>query len=262
VRSMRSWVSVLHFDRTFECEPHFLLPEYERIDLADIPGTNGYCRFDTLGLIRQRLAGRTQRGVTLIGRGSYHYATFLLLSEIREPFTLVLFDHHADMMESPDKDVISCGSWALEAVRRLPALRKVLLIGAAMDSVRHIPAECRGRVTALPEERMAAPVNVQRLIRLIPTDTVYVSIDKDVLSPLDAATDWDQGSMRLTTLLGMLSAIAAAKRLAGADICGEYPPSPSALWRPETRRMMQRNERANRLIAGQAARLLDRRQAS
>jgi arginase family enzyme len=257
---MRGLVSVLHFDRTFEFDAQLLQPDIEQVDLTDIPGTNGYCRFDTLGRIARRLAKRKRRGVTLIGRGSYHYATFLLAGEVEEPFTLVLFDHHSDMMESPDERTISCGSWALEAMRRLPNLRRVLLIGASRDSIRDIPAPWRSRVIAVPEEAAAAGVDLRRLVRLIPTDAVYVSVDKDVLSPLDARTDWDQGSLHLDALLRMMEAIAAAKRLAGADVCGECPPPPGALWQREALERMRINGHANRQIAGLAARWISRRQ--
>lgn len=260
---MKRIVSVLHFDRTFERMPQVWQPEYEPLFLTDLPGTNGYCHLDTLRRIRRRMSERKQRGLTLIGRGSYHYASFVLAAEVKEPFTLVLFDHHSDMMESPDEWVISCGSWALEALKRLPALRKVLLIGASRESVGHIPPAYRRRVDVLPEERIAqGAVNVHRLIGQIPTETVYVSIDKDVLSPLDAATDWDHGSMRLDQLLRLLEAIASAKRLAGVDICGEYPAPPGAAWQPEFRTMVRKNERANRLIVRHSAKWLDKRQVS
>lgn len=260
---MKHVVSVLHFDRTFEWMPHVWQPEYEQLSLTNMPGTNGYCHHDTLRWIRQRISERKQRGLTLIGRGNYHYASFVLAAEVKEPFTLVLFDHHTDMMPSPDERVISCGSWALEALRRLPNLRKVLLIGVSRESINHIPAAYRRRVDVLPEERIAlGGVNVHRLIGLIPTETVYVSIDKDVLSPLDAATDWDQGSMRLDTLLRLLEAIASAKRLAGVDICGEYPAPAGAARQSDFRRMVRKNEKANRLIVRHSVRWLDKRQVS
>lgn len=260
---MKRVVSVLHFDRTFECFPNIWRPEFEQLSMTDIPGTNGYCHLDTLRWIRRRIGERKHRGLTLIGRGNYHYASFVLAAEVKEPFTLVLFDHHTDMMASPDERVISCGSWALEALKRLPLLRKVLLIGVSRESIRHIPAAYRQRVDVLPEERIVeGTVNVHRLIRLITTEAVYISIDKDVLSPLDAATDWDQGSMRLDQLLRLLEAIASAKRLAGVDICGEFPASPNAAWQPQFRKMVRKNEQANRLLVRHSAKWLDKRQVS
>lgn len=49
---------------------------------------------------------------------------------------------------------------------------------------------------------------------------IYLSIDKDVLTPEDAATDWDQGTMRLSELLSLLDDLLDARRLLGADLCG------------------------------------------
>ncbi len=51
-----------------------------------------------------------------------------------------------------------------------------------------------------------------------------MTIDKDVLRPADAATNWDQGEMPLDALLTALRHLAAARRIVGADICGEYSP--------------------------------------
>lgn len=55
---------------------------------------------------------------------------------------------------------------------------------------------------------------------------VYLSIDKDVLSPRYASTDWDQGRLSLTELAALIQKIAASANLVGADICGERAPRP------------------------------------
>ena len=47
-------------------------------------------------------------------------------------------------------------------------------------------------------------------------------MDKDVLASEDAATNWDQGGMRLTHLLHALRALATSKRVLGIDVCGEF----------------------------------------
>lgn len=52
---------------------------------------------------------------------------------------------------------------------------------------------------------------------------LYISVDKDVLSPADAATNWDQGPMRLATLCAILRQLRAGHRIIGADICGGAP---------------------------------------
>lgn len=48
-----------------------------------------------------------------------------------------------------------------------------------------------------------------------------MSIDKDVLEPRDAITNWDQGHMNLSTLLQYVRSIKNKKSVHGIDICGE-----------------------------------------
>lgn len=55
-------------------------------------------------------------------------------------------------------------------------------------------------------------------------DSVYISIDKDVLSRDFARTDWDQGDMTLDELFASIRDISLNHRIIGVDICGE--PSP------------------------------------
>ena len=66
--------------------------------------------------------------------------------------------------------------------------------------------------------------DVDGLIDAIPTDAVYVTIDKDAFSPTEAATNWDQGEMPLDHVLAVVEQLARSKRLVGADVCGDYSP--------------------------------------
>lgn len=50
---------------------------------------------------------------------------------------------------------------------------------------------------------------------------VYLSIDKDVLNPASAVTDWDQGSFSLQELEELLAIVLRKERVVGIDICGE-----------------------------------------
>ena len=50
---------------------------------------------------------------------------------------------------------------------------------------------------------------------------VYISIDKDVLNPASAATNWDQGSLSLWELEKLLAVILQKEQVVGIDICGE-----------------------------------------
>ena len=51
--------------------------------------------------------------------------------------------------------------------------------------------------------------------------SVYISIDKDVLSKDFARTDWDQGEMTLDELFSAIRDISLKHRIIGVDICGE-----------------------------------------
>jgi hypothetical protein len=71
---------------------------------------------------------------------------------------------------------------------------------------------------------------VDDLARRLPTEAVYVSIDKDVLHPDEAVTNWNQGQMRLDHILACLRALAARRRIVGLDVCGEYAPPRFDTW--------------------------------
>jgi arginase family enzyme len=50
---------------------------------------------------------------------------------------------------------------------------------------------------------------------------LYISIDKDALSPTYAATNWDQGSLTLDALKNFITTLTAGRKILGIDICGE-----------------------------------------
>jgi arginase family enzyme len=293
-------VTFLNFDGTLKLQDIQPRVPWEWIDCEDIPGTRGLCDPFAAREIRRRLSQRRHRGVTLIGSGNYHYVSYILLSEIREPFALILFDHHTDLApelpqgagtpriaaaaaaapeypETTDSGgaiavaaavraetaepaeaaaagpaagglpPLSCGNWVSWALRKQPLLRRVVLIGT-----RDEPASQDPRVTVLSEQvirRLGAPRALARAIEeaagRLP---VYVSVDKDVLSPSDAATDWDAGSLRLTSLLYSLVWLRRHRRILGVDICGELPASPLDLLSSRALHEVRKNQAANQAI--------------
>ena len=54
------------------------------------------------------------------------------------------------------------------------------------------------------------------------SDRLWLTIDKDVLRPEEAATNWDQGEMPLAALLAALQRLCGSGRVFGADVCGDY----------------------------------------
>lgn len=241
-------VTVLNFDQALRHQGYTQQPAFEQIEMSDISQTNGYCARESLKRVENRLRRRRNRGITLLGRGNYHYVSYLLLTEIKRPFTLVLFDHHHDMMPSPDVEHISCGSWVYQALKHLPNLRKVVLLGVSEEAAASIPVHCASRTVVISEEEIKRGVSERKLMELIGTDLIYVSIDKDVLAESEVVTDWDQGSLTIRELVAYLDAVSRRGKIAGADICGEYSVDPMHAWRDPNRQAVKRNERANRLL--------------
>lgn len=66
----------------------------------------------------------------------------------------------------------------------------------------------------------------ERLAMELAGKNVYISIDKDVMGLSEAITDWDQGQLKLTELLTIISKIADSSNLVGMDVCGERAPEP------------------------------------
>ena len=50
---------------------------------------------------------------------------------------------------------------------------------------------------------------------------VYLSIDKDILSPSQVHTNWQQGTLTLSQLRNVILELFHHCRVLGADICGE-----------------------------------------
>src|SRR5699024_4536243 len=108
---MDDLITILNFDHVYETQDFFHKANYEWINLSDVRNTNRYCELGSLKTIHERLKRRKNKGITFIGSGNYHYVTYLLMSEIKIPFTLILFDHHTDMIKPIHESILSCGSW-------------------------------------------------------------------------------------------------------------------------------------------------------
>lgn len=199
--------------------------------------------------------------VTLFGSGDYHHLTYAFLQRQADPFSLVLFDQHPDW--NAVSTLPGCGSWVNSALD-LPQLQKVVIIGVRRaDGQRLLPppnirrALADGRLEIYPYAKSDATVKparglraglfqvnagistdavrpsveetgldniVSRVLAKLPSERVYVSIDKDVLAPEWAISNWGPGRMQLGELTRALSRIRMGKSLVGADITGEWSP--------------------------------------
>ncbi|MBU6956453.1 arginase [Pseudomonas sp. CVAP len=233
----------------------------KRLDLLDLgpklrlwSSEKNYRRFSER--LRQRPPHTgPQPEIFFIGSGDYHHLTPAFLAEITEPVSLIHFDNHPDWVRFAPRR--HCGSWVNRALK-LPNIKRIVTLGPCSDDLhnpqlrggnlgalkrgdlqlfpwQHPPSQVWGfigdgaghqqRENLLHWRNLADldwPVFLQQLIESLPTEAVWITIDKDVLASEDAATNWDQGGMRLTHLLQALRMLAASKRILGIDVCGEF----------------------------------------
>ena len=138
--------------------------------------------------------------------GDYHYLSHLLALREKQPFHLVLLDNHPDNQEPAFEGVLSCGSWVKEMKEQNPQLRDVLTIG---------PEGCEADIPAHWLEQRRG-------------ERVYVSLDKDIMGPNWARTDWSQGTYSLEQVQQMLRRIFEQMEVVAVDICGELAPGKGA----------------------------------
>ena len=190
------------------------------IDCRDLEGTSCYCDPAAEQELARRFVSCPVRTVHWIDSGDYHYASALWTDRMDRPFNLVVADHHPDMQEPAFGDILSCGGWVRKVLGRNPNLREVWLVGINPE----LRGECSGfgdRVHVVDRDE-AAGCPPQEVASRIPTALpLYLSLDKDVLQPDDARTDWDQGTMSLDWLLAFCAGL--GPYLAGVDICGALP---------------------------------------
>lgn len=193
--------------------------------------------------LEKSLKARSRKGITYIGSGNYHYVSYLLLKEISKPFSLILFDHHPNLGAEAEQGqkLLSCGTWVSYALRELPLLQRVIIIGptTAMPHQTLDP-----RVVIFPYDG-SYQYSVKSILSAIHTDTVYISIDKDVLNRSEAVTNWDQGTMNLEMLTRNLAMILKHKQAEGIDVCGEEHISPAQTFLPDFQKIIRKNEEAN-----------------
>ena len=211
------------------------------LDCREIAGTNCYCDEQAKEQLRERISqagaweqkqdvreqfketpGAGTPGIHFLDSGNYHYLSLLWMEHIREPFSLVVFDKHPDMLRPAFGDITSCGGWVREALETNPFLEKVYLVGIAAK----LWDEVREQLSQEPEGAELLE-RVELGEEALLSRRIYLSLDKDVLRQADARCDWDQGDMTLDELLERAKRIAAAHEIIGVDVCGERPESGS-----------------------------------
>ncbi len=184
-------------------------------------------------------------GPVFTGSGDYHHLSLPLIERVAAahgPLELVVFDNHPDNMRFPFG--VHCGSWVRRACL-LPGVAHVHVVGITSGDI-GLAHAWENRLRPLIARRLtywSSGVDVRwaHALGLGPsfrsfdgigalidaftaqvragTHPVYLSIDKDVLSPEDVRTNWDQGRMREAQLVAAIRVLTG--RIVGCDITGE-----------------------------------------
>ncbi len=225
------------------------------IDCSKISGTNCMCDDGAMSEIRSIIREHEIEAdeIHFIDNGNYHYMSAIMLEQVKEPFSLVVFDHHPDMQPPMFGDILSCGGWVLYALENNPNIRDVHIIGADRKLIDELPDDVRERAhfydvydvicrrdnyfngSDVHEKRVdgeSASYNdyddiddLKKCVILPETQfPVYISVDKDVVTPDEITTNWDQGEMRVSELLATIDSFFDERKVIGVDICGECAP--------------------------------------
>ena len=250
-----------------------------RIDLRDLgPALRLWSRRRNIDAARGRIAAAPdpRPSINFLGSGDFHHLATLLIERVGESFTVLHFDNHPDWVRLAPR--WHCGSW-VNQVLALPNVQRVVTVGVCSDDLvdpwrkgGNLPALHSGRLALFPwkhepsrvPRRIAdgpghvwrdgyihwrklaeapLPDAIDTVLAAIPTEAIWITIDKDVLPEREALTNWDQGQMPLAALLAMLRAVGQRKRFLGADICGEYSPPRHANWLKRIEARMDQPER-------------------
>jgi hypothetical protein len=233
---------VLDFDRSVGG-----LPGATVIDLADWQEAIRFgCSLRRFREVRAVIARclPAAYGTVFLGSGDYHHLTWPLIERCAThgPFEVVVFDNHPDNMRFPFG--VHCGSW-VRRVALLPFVAHVHVLGISSADVsasraweNYLTPLWRGKLscwTVGVDTRWAARVGLAHAFKSFDTPAallasfadehrtstlpVYLSIDKDVLDPAVARTNWDQGRLLDTDLFAVIDQLTG--KLIGSDITGD-----------------------------------------
>lgn len=278
-------INILDFDGSITSQPELLSTFKDIINIKALQRYQQTARLWTspkkfVAICKAAVTGLAP-GFTLIGSGDFHHFSLGLISQNKEPLTVVLFDNHPDWIKPPHQ--YHCGTWVY-ALARLKNIRKIIIVGLESGDIDgekfkdgDVESYLNQKIILLPY--LAVEVMIEKnnkivlksslnqdldqgiaeIICQISTKQVYISVDKDCLRLEDAFTNWEQGTLPLSTVVAAIQAIKAKFEIVGADTVGDY--SIPKFWSPlkwigswldrkvsrslTTKEMLKRNEIAN-----------------
>jgi len=236
----------MNFTGVYERYPFLRRPAVHWLDCTQVEGTNCYCDAEAEERLRQLIAPISVEGIHFLDSGNYHYMTKLWTDKIEEDFNLALFDHHTDTRAPQFGNLLSCGGWVRTMLEQNPRLQKVFFYGISPEALDELNPFA-DRVEAWTYEELTQVD--WGYANVIAKDNggypMYLSIDRDVLSPEHAVTNWDQGDMAFEILAALLFFIMSFNKIIGADVCGEEPMEEEAFLERYGEDLCRRNKFVN-----------------
>ena len=210
--------------------------------------------------VKRRISGTKSDAITFLGSGDFHHISNILIDEFKEPISVISFDFHPDW--NTLLPVLSCGSWVSETLKNKNILKCISvgvsskdmgglniyagdLASLKDDRLEIYPYSHKPSLVLFKKVPDNISIEINRyplltkicwnelknksliefflhIVRRLPSRNVYITIDKDVLSPEYAVTNWEEGMLPLEGLLVILKIIKDHLNVVGVDICGDY----------------------------------------
>lgn len=198
--------------------------------------------------------------ITLNGSGSYHHHTYGfcrgIVEQENEEYTVYHYDQHGDSRDNAKK--IDCGSYLGSLIKDSDLAKKSIIIGALtmvhspgwfdpdsfkngveiypffndtaifytkdvgdnVDFVSRTIKEDKSYIKWHNIDEEGMETITRRALGRTETDSVYITVDLDVLRKEYSYTDWNNGDLDLNDLLDSIHMIKDEKKVLGLDICG------------------------------------------
>ena len=193
-------IIIMNFTGVYDYEAFARNNKFIWLDCRHLYGTEGYCDRDGTLALKRMIADYPAEGVHFIDSGNYHYLTKFWTDKLETPFSLIVFDHHPDMQPPLFDNILSCGSWVKDILDHNNNCKKVIIVGASDKLIQAVPKGYERQVRFYSETTLMHEEGWQDFSSGHINGPVYISIDKDVLNPASAATNWDQGSLSLSLI--------------------------------------------------------------
>ena len=200
-------VSLLEFEEDYSYQNNLKRISHFSLNLKNLTEVKYMCPYKNLTKLEKIIQPLPeQKNIVFLGKGDYHYLTYLFLKRIKENLCLIVIDNHFDKYKRKE-GFITCDTW-LNDVEELKNVKKVVFVH---NEVKY--KEKNGKIVKTNTDIKAIFEEIKKL-------PIYISIDKDILSENYLKTNWDQGTLSLHELLNFLKNL-SHRNIIGIDICGE-----------------------------------------